>query len=149
MKDGVFTRAVLMDLPRLWNLPFLRGERRIYSEDLEAWERKARVKVGQGDAILIRTGRWARRASEGPWKIMENSAGLDVSCMRWLKNRGVGLVGSDLATDALPSRVPGVELPVHLISIVAMGMPILDNCDFEDVSRAAEARTRDGNSQFR
>jgi hypothetical protein len=33
-------------------------------------------------------------------------------------------------------------LPVHLIAIVAMGLPILDNCDLEAISEAAAARER-------
>jgi hypothetical protein len=33
-------------------------------------------------------------------------------------------------------------LPVHLVGIVAMGLPILDNCDLEGVSEAAAARER-------
>jgi kynurenine formamidase len=142
LKDGIFTKAVLMDMPRLLGVRFLAGDRRIYPADLEAWERKAGVRAGKGDAILIRTGRPVRRATQGPWKIMENSAGLDVSCMKWLKERDVAVIGSDLALDALPSGSAEVQLPVHLLSIVAMGMPILDNCDFEAVSEAAAHRKR-------
>ena len=41
------------------------------------------------------------------------------------------------ALDVLPSGVDGFELPVHWVSIVAMGMPILDNCDLEKVSEQA------------
>ena len=38
----------------------------IYIEDLEAWEKKAGVKVGSGDVMIIRTGRWARHAAAAP-----------------------------------------------------------------------------------
>ena len=31
-----------------------------YPEDLDAWEKKAGVKVGAGDVVFIRTGRWGR-----------------------------------------------------------------------------------------
>ena len=61
LKDGIFTRAVLMDMPRLLGLDYLPGDKAIYPEDLEAWEKKAGVRVGSGDALLLRTGRWARR----------------------------------------------------------------------------------------
>jgi kynurenine formamidase len=131
-----------MDMPRLFGVRYLPGTRAIYPEDLEAWERKAGVKVESGDAVLIRTGRWARRELEGPWAIMKNSAGLHASCLPWLKNRDVALVGSDLALDVLPSGVEGFELPVHWVCVVAMGTPILDNCDLEKVSEAAQARKR-------
>jgi kynurenine formamidase len=140
VKNGIFTRCVLMDIPRLFDVRFLEGSRAIYPEDLDAWEKKAGVKVESGDVVLVRTGRWKRRELEGEWNIMKNSAGLHASCLPWLKQRDVAVVGSDLATDVMPSGVEGFELPVHWVSVVAMGMPILDNCDLEAVSEAAAAR---------
>jgi kynurenine formamidase len=141
-KEGIFTRCVLMDMPRLFDARYLDGSRAIYPEDLDAWEKKAGVKVEPGDAVLVRTGRWARRELEGEWDIMKKSAGLHASCLPWLKKRDIAVIGSDLATDVMPSGVDGFELPVHWVSVVAMGMPILDNCDLEKVSREAEARKR-------
>ena len=145
VKNGIFTRGVLLDFPRLLGVKYLKGSRAIYPEDLDAWERKAGVKVGSGDAIFVRTGRWARYEAEGEWNALKDSAGLDVSCMPWLKKRDVAVLGSDLASDVMPSGIesagPGF-LPVHLVAIVAMGLPILDNCDLEAVSEAAAARER-------
>jgi kynurenine formamidase len=142
IKNGIFTRCVLMDMPRLFDVRYLEAKRAIYPEDLEAWEKKADVKVASGDAVLIRTGRWARRELDGPWDVMKGSAGLHASCLPWLKKRDVALVGSDLALDVMPSGVEGFELPVHWVCGVAMGLPILDNCDLEKVSHEADARKR-------
>ncbi len=142
IKNGIFTRAVLMDIPRLTGVKYLAGAKAIYAEDLDAWEKKAGVKVGSGDVILIYTGRWARRAAEGQWKIMQGSAGLHISAMPWLKQRDVAILGSDLSADVLPSGVEGVALPVHAISIASMGVPILDNLDLEAVSEACASRKR-------
>jgi kynurenine formamidase len=142
IKNGIFTRCVLMDIPRLMEVRYLEGTRAIFPEDLDAWEQKAHVKVESGDAVLIRTGRWMRRELEGPWDIMKNSAGLHASCLPWLKKRDVAVVGSDLALDVLPSGVDGFPLPVHWVCGVAMGTPILDNCDLEKLSELAFARKR-------
>ncbi|MFN0053081.1 MAG: cyclase family protein [Planctomycetales bacterium] len=141
-KRGIFTRGVLMDIPKLLGVRFLEGKQAIYPSHLEAWEKAAGFKVGSGDAVLIRTGRWERGKVEGEWDVMKNSAGLHASCLPWLKERDVAVVGSDLALDVLPSGVEGFELPVHWVVVVAMGMPILDNCDFEAVSAAAQERGR-------
>ena len=46
-------------------------------------------------------------------------------------------LGSDAASDLLPSGVPGVTHPVHLLVIVAMGMPIFDNADLEALAEEA------------
>ena len=75
----------------------------------------------------------------------EQLSGLDVSCMPWLKKRDVAVLASDMASDVMPSGVEGTGpgfLPVHMISIVALGVPILDNCDFEALGDAAAARKR-------
>jgi kynurenine formamidase len=142
VKQGIFTRCILMDMPALLGVRFLEGGQAIYPSHLEAWEKAAGVTVESGDAVLIRTGRWARANVEGRWDIMKNSAGLHASCLPWLKKRDVAVIGSDLALDVLPSGVEGFELPVHWVVVVAMGMPILDNCDLEAVSEAAAARKR-------
>ena len=142
IKDGIFTRGVLMDFPRLFGVNYLEGDRAIYPEDIEAWERKTGVAVGSGDAVIIRTGRWARWAAEGEWDIEKGSAGIHVSCMPWFRLKDVALVGSDLAMDVMPSQVEGMFLPVHLVTIVAMGVPILDVCDLEPIGKAAASRNR-------
>ena len=142
VRKGIFTRCVLMDMPRHFGVRFLEGKQAIYPKDLEAWEKKAGIKVERGDALLVRTGRWTRRALNGPWNIMAGSAGLHASCLPWLKKRDVALVGSDLALDVMPSRVEGFLLPVHWVCGVAMGLPILDNCDLEKLSEEANARKR-------
>lgn len=142
IKNGIFTRGVLMDFPRLFGVKYLKGARAISPADLDAWEKSTGVKIESGDAVFVRTGRWARYAAEGEWDVENDSAGLDVSCMPWLKSRDVSVLGSDLALDVMPSGVEGVRLPVHLISIVAMGAPIIDNCDLEEVGEAADRRRR-------
>jgi kynurenine formamidase len=142
LKNGIFTRGVLIDIPNLLGKTYLEGGRAIYPEDLDAWEKKAGLKVSSGDAVLIRTGRWARRKAEGTWEIEKNSAGLHASCLPWLKQRDIAVLGSDLASDVLPSGVEGVTMPVHQVIVIAMGVPILDNCDFESLSKFAQNSKR-------
>jgi kynurenine formamidase len=142
MKSGIFTRGVLMDFPELFGVKYLEGHRTIRPADLDAWEKKTGVKIQSGDAVFIRTGRWARYEAEGEWDVEHNSAGLDVSCAEWFKKRDVAVMGSDLALDVMPSGVEGVRLPVHALIIVGMGVPILDSCDLQALSEAAAARKR-------
>jgi kynurenine formamidase len=142
VKGGIFTRGILMDIPRLKRLKYLVPKTPIYPEDLDAWEKQAGVKVGAGDVVFIRTGRWARRAEKGPWDIANDSAGLHASCVPWLRRRDVAMVGSDAASDLMPSGVAGVEQPIHQLLLVAMGVMIFDNCDLEALSEAAATRKR-------
>jgi kynurenine formamidase len=141
-KSGIFTRGILMDMARLKGVEYLEPGTAIYPADLEAWEKQAGVKVSSGDVIFVRTGRWALRDAKGPWPASEKSAGLFASCARWLKERDVAAIGSDAASDVMPSGVEGVSQPIHLLVLVAMGTPIFDNCDLEAVSREAARQRR-------
>ncbi len=141
-KQGIFAKAVLMDIPRLKDVDWLEPGAAIYPSDLEAWEAKAGAKVGAGDIVLVRTGRWARRDSEGPWDVSQRSAGLHASAAEWLKARDAAILGSDAASDVAPSMVDGVAQPIHQLVIIAMGMPIFDNLDLEAVAEEAARQNR-------
>ena len=100
------------------------------------------MKVSPGDAVLVRTGRWARREKLGPWSVSQNAAGVDASVAPWFKARGVAFAGSDAALDVTPSLVEGNNLPVHTLFITAMGIHLLDNQDLEAVSAMAAKLNR-------
>jgi kynurenine formamidase len=98
--------------------------------------------VAAGDAILVRTGRWARRAKLGPWNVGQNAAGLHASVASWLKARGVAMLGGDAAQDVVPSQVEGMALPVHTLCVTAMGINLLDNQDLEAVAETSAKLNR-------
>jgi kynurenine formamidase len=142
LKNGIVTRGVLIDIPRLRGVEYLEPGTAIYAEDVEAWERKTGLKIGSGDAILLRTGRWARRAKLGPWNVAQSAAGFHASIATWLKSRDVSVVGSDAGEDVTPSLVDGVALPVHTLLITGMGINLLDNHDLEAVAETASRLNR-------
>ncbi len=141
-RNGIVTRAVLYDMPRLTGVPYLEPGTRIYVEDLEAWEKKAGVKVGPGDALLLRWGRWARRDALGPWPINGAAVGFDNSVIPWLKQRDVSIIGWETPTYA---PLPEGDLPrdaVHNFALTILGVPLIDRANFDAVSEAAAARRR-------
>jgi kynurenine formamidase len=142
MKNGILTRGVLFDIPKLKGVPYLGDDEPIYVEDLEAWEKKAGVRVGVGDAVLVRTGRWARVRDKGPLDLNRATPGLYASCVKWLRERGVAILGSDVVQDVRPSRVEGVNQPVHQLALMSLGMPLIDNATLEELSEAAAQRRR-------
>jgi hypothetical protein len=147
MGPGFATRAVLVDMPLLRHVPYLEPRTPIYPSDLEEWEKFANVKIGSGDAVFIRTGRWALRAAKGPWNSAREAAGLHVSVMPWLKQRDIALLGSDAVNDVQPSGIVGgtgeaAGRPIHTLSIAIMGTPLVDNGYFEDAAREAASRKR-------
>ena len=139
VKTGIFTRGILIDIPRLRGVPYLEPGSAIYPEELDAWEKHAKLRVKSGDVVFIRTGRWARRDERGAWDTnKEGMAGLHASCAVWLKQRDVAMLGSDAASDVIPSGIPGISHPVHLLTLHAMGVHIFDNCDLEELGRVAD-----------
>jgi hypothetical protein len=87
-RDGIVTRGILMDIPRLKGVPYLKPGTRIYIEDLEAWEKQAGVKVSAGDAMLLRTGIAAAPKGSAP-------ASLDESVLPWLRQRDITVNAAD------------------------------------------------------
>ena len=142
MGPGYLTRGVLVDMPLLKKVKWLEPSTPIYIEDLEEWERFANVKIGAGDALLIRGGRWAKRAAEGAWPYGQAGAGIHASVLPWLKARDVSLLVSDAVNDVQPSGVAGINRPVHQLTQVNMGLPIVDNGYLEDAAREAERLRR-------
>ena len=142
LKSGIVTRGILLDFARLKGVDYLEPQTPLYVEDIEAWEEQAGVRVSAGDIIFVRTGRWARRAALGPWQVSGNSAGLHASVLPWIKERGVAAVGSDAATDVMPSLVEGVGQPVHTMLIAGLGVHIFDNMDLEALAETAAAENR-------
>ena len=142
MGDGIFTRAVLVDLPRLRGVPWLEPGTAIYSDELDAWERQFDTSIEAGDVVLFRTGRWARREALGPWNVAEATAGLHYTTASWLHERDVAVVGSDAVTDVSPSGVENNPWPLHTLLLVAMGTPIFDSLDLEAVAEYAAAAER-------
>ena len=143
VKNGIFTRGILIDIPRLKGVPYLEPGTPIYVEDLEAWEQKAGVKVSSGDVLFVRTGVWARRKAEGPWlrgrREGGRSAGLDPSVIPWLKQRDVAVMGSDHPQYVSPSPLTAA---VHDFALLYLGVHLFDNLDLEALADAAAARNR-------
>ena len=140
--ERFFTRGVIVDIPAMKNLPWLEPSAAIEPADLDAWEKKTGVHIQSGDAVFIRTGRWAYRAAKGPWDIGSHAAGLSPLVARWLKQRDIALLGSDASHDVLPSGIPGVTYPIHQLLLVAMGTPLFDQCELEGVAKEAAKRNR-------
>ncbi len=137
VKQGILTRGILMDIPRLKGVDYLPPGTPVYVEDLEAWEQQAGIRVGSGDVIFVRTGRWSTPEGAG-----QGSAGLHASVAPWLKERDVAMVGGDYANDAMPSGVEGNFLPIHQLTIVALGVRLFDNLDLEALAKEAARQNR-------
>ncbi len=142
VKDGVFTRGILIDVPRLKGVEYLEPNTRITPADIEAWEKRAGVKVESGDALFIYLGRWIRREKVGPWSIQTEAPGLDASVIPWLKTRNVSVLGGEASQDAAPNTGEVTGMPVHDFCLVYLGVHIYDALDMTALAREAAQRKR-------
>jgi kynurenine formamidase len=137
LKDGVLSRGILIDVPRLKGVDFLAPGTPVLASDIEAFERQAGVRIEAGDVVLIRTGRWGRRAAEGPFSLQGGSPGVHVSALPLLRERDAAVLGTDVGLDVVPAGVEGVVIPTHTVAIASMGLLIIDNADLEELAATA------------
>ena len=142
MKDGIVTRGVLYDIARLKGVLYLEPGTRITVADLEAWEAQTGVRVGSGDAMLLRWGRWARREAVGPFDTWAEAAGFDNSVIPWLKARDIAVLGWE--TPGYTPRPEG-DLPtlaLHDFALTMLGIHLLDRADLDALADMAAAQGR-------
>ncbi|MCY4120429.1 MAG: cyclase family protein, partial [Acidobacteria bacterium] len=110
--------------------------------DLEAWEAQAGVRVGPGDAFLLRWGRWVRQDDIGSFDTGAEAAGLDNRVIPWLRERDVAIIGWE--TPGYMPQPPGdlPRLALHDFALTMLGVHLLDRADFDDLAEAAAERNR-------
>lgn len=136
-----FTRGVLLDVAALRGVERLKPGEVITPADLEGAQKRQGVTVGEGDAVLIRSG-------HGQLWMKDNEAfsagepGIGAAAARWLCERKIMLVGSDSwATEVVPPEDPDRPFEAHQILLVRHGIYNLENLDLERLAR-------DGASEF-
>ena len=139
-KDGIVGRGVLLDIPRLRGVRWLEPGQHVTADDLVRAAENQQVHVGRGDLLFVRVGHSQRRAELGPWDAAATRAGLHPTALELVAERGIAALGSDSNNDTAPSAAEGVDFPVHVLAINALGLHLLDYLQFEDLVRlCAEA----------
>jgi kynurenine formamidase len=131
--EGIVGRGVLLDVPRTRGVPWLEPGDSVTPDDLLATERDQGVQVGRGDILLVHVGHRERRNERGPWDSAAARAGLHPEVMPLLAERQVAVLGSDGNSDTAPSVADGVDFPVHVLAINALGMMLLDWLQFGEL----------------
>lgn len=142
---GIVGRGVLLDIPRLRGVKWLQPGQAVTPEDLRAAEKAQRVRLGEGDVFVFRTGHHRRRLEQGAWNVGydgEGRAGLDVSAIPLLHERNVAAFFPDGDGETVPSGVEGVAYPIHALQIAAMGMVCADSLQFEELVEVCELEGR-------
>ncbi|WP_369256669.1 cyclase family protein [Geodermatophilus amargosae] len=124
MREGIFTRGVLLDVAAAAEVHWLEADRTVTAADLRSAETLAGVDVEPGDAVFVHTG-LERRAAPGDPADLVARAGLGLDAVYWLRDRDIAVYSGD-CVERLPISGPVLPLPLHQIGIAAMGLALLD-----------------------
>ena len=125
----IVSRAILLDIPRVLNIPWLPEDHYITVEEIEHTLSRQGITIEPGDILLFRTGHMTRFLSSGEWNeyTYTNAPGPCLEVLPWLHENQVAAVASDTwAFEAVPSTTP-LWLPIHAVGMVYMGLMIGEN----------------------
>ena len=140
--DGIVGRGVLLDVPRSRGVPWLEPGDHVTADDLFAAERDQGVRVGRGDIVLVRVGHRLRRTELGPWDAAASRAGLHPALLAVAAERQIAALGSDGNNDTAPSVAEGVDFPVHVLAVNALGIHLMDYLEFAELAPLCEREGR-------
>jgi len=136
MSDGIVTRGVLYDIPRLRGLDYVDAGAPVHGWELQDAADAQGVEPRPGDVVCIRSGRdeWvAAHPESAGWSV---PAGVHASVCEFLYETDAAMLCWDMldaptVDQGLPNPID-IETPVHVhcVTIPIMGMPLLDNADF-------------------
>ena len=140
--DGIVGRGVLLDVPRSRGVPWLEPGDHVTADDLFAAERDQGVRIGRGDIVLVRVGHRLRRTELGPWDAAAARAGLHPALLAVAAERQIAALGSDGNNDTAPSIAEGVDFPVHVLAVNALGLHLMDYLEFAELAPLCEREGR-------
>lgn len=136
-RDGIVTRGVLYDIPRLRGTEYVTPGSPVHGWELADAATAQGVTPRSGDAVLIRSGSAPYYAATGEVPGFGCPAGVHASCIEFLHDTEAAMLVWDMQDAPIADQgIPnprGLPMPLHVHQIVIpyMGMPILDNADFE------------------
>jgi len=137
--NGIFTRGVLLDVPRHRGEPFVSEDRPVQAEELAEIARLDRLDIRPGDALAVYGGRAAFEVAHGPLGSTYATPGLHLSCLDFLREVDCSVLLWDLL-DARPIA-DGHPWGVHA-AIITLGIALVDNVALEPLAAACEEERR-------
>lgn len=145
--NGIATRGVLLDIPRFRGTPHVTLDAPVRGWEMEAAAAQQGTPLRSGDAVVVYSGResfYSSGASNVPG--VPPSPGLHADCIPVLHKNGAAILVWD-QMDATPCGYetfapPNPGLPIHVLAIVFMGLPLLDNALLQPLAEACAEEQR-------
>jgi kynurenine formamidase len=141
---AIVSRGILLDVARHQGAARLPNGFALTADVLRAVEQAQGAGVEEGDIVLIRTGQ-AGFFLDGdiPGYRKRPVPALDWDAPLFFHERGAAAVALDnMPFEMLPSNVPDIVLPVHVLCLVMMGLLQGQNFVLEDLAAACAADRR-------
>jgi kynurenine formamidase len=116
---------VLLNVAAARGVEWLTPEEGVTAADLDAAEKRQRVRIESGDCIFVYTGLQKREAAEGPENLGQR-VGIMPDSIKWMHAREIAVYSGD-CVDAFPNPY-GMRYVIyfHAIALAAMGLILLD-----------------------
>jgi len=146
--NAMVGRGVLLDVARANGVDWLDQGHVITPADLDRAVAMARVEVGPGDHVFVRTGAMTQVRDRGDWGDYAGgpAAGPGLDCVEWIATRDIAAIASDTwGFEVRPNETPDVSQPLHIVLIVYMGLWM---GEIFDLDALAEDCAADGVYEF-
>ena len=124
----IVTRGVVLNVAAHRGVEAMNEGDYISLDELKKVARKAKVKIREGDVVLLHTG-WLDVMYSEPARFAAGEPGIDHVAAEWLAEKGVVAVGADTwGLDAVP-HPDGTLFTAHQMLLAKHGVYILENMD--------------------
>ncbi len=140
--NGIVGRGVLLDVAAAKGVNCLPASYAINPADLDQTAAHQGVEIHPGDILMVRTGYGSERAvrpwhggtGENPQDSLPHLPGFGPSCLPWMREHDIAVVGTDTGNEARPSKYSFVA-PFHVVAMSRIGMWIIDNYELEALAQ--------------
>jgi kynurenine formamidase len=130
---AIFTRGVLVDVPRFKGVERLDAEYVITIEDIEATLEMEGVEIRPGDAVIFHTG-WGQLWMVDNEAFSATEPGPGITAIKWLAEQDILMTAADnFAMEAVPGENPARSIEGHQW-LLARGIYNLENLDLSELA---------------
>ncbi len=130
----IFTRGVLVDVPRYKGVERLDPTYVITVEDIEGALEMAGLTIREGDAVLFHTG-WGQLWMVDNEAYGASEPGPGITAIKWLAEQDIVMTGADnFAMEAVPGENPNRPIEGHQWLLTRHGIYNVENLDLSELA---------------